>query len=137
MKKIYVDTDVILDILQERHPFHVDAQALFILFENGVLKGFVSPLIFANLFYILRKDNGSKIAIASLLNLRMLLKIVNIGEKTINLALSSHFSDFEDAIQYFSALDCGADCLVTRNKKDYKNTEIPVFLPGELLRNGS
>jgi predicted nucleic acid-binding protein len=134
MKKIYVDTDVIFDLLQERHPFHVDAHALFAHFENGSLRGFVSPLIFANLFYILRKDNGAKAAIESLLRLKMLVKVVTVGERTIELALSSHFTDFEDAIQYFAALACGADCLITRNKKDYRNTEIPVFLPGELLR---
>ena len=134
MKKIYVDTDVIFDLLQERHPFHVDAHTLFAHFEDGSLRGYVSPLIFANLFCILRKDNGAKAAIESLLRLKMLLKIVTVGERTIELALSSHFTDFEDAIQYYTALDSGADCLVTRNKKDYRNTEIPIFFPGELLR---
>lgn len=133
MRKIYVDTDVILDLLQERHPFHADARSLFALFETGKLKGFVSPLIFSNLYYILRKDSSAKLAVDALLRLKLLLKIVSVGEKTISLALSSQVNDFEDAIQYFAAIECRADCLVTRNKKDYKDPEIPIFLPGELL----
>lgn len=134
MKKVYIDSDVILDLLQVRHPFHEDAHSLFALIEQGKLKGFVSPLIFANLFYILRKDCDNKGAVDRLIRLKMLLKVVTIGERTIELALSSSFTDFEDAIQYFAAVDCKADCLITRNKRDYKDSKIPVFLPGELLR---
>jgi predicted nucleic acid-binding protein len=134
MNRAYIDTDVILDLLQIRHPFHEDASSLLALIEKGKLKGFVSPFIFADLFYILRKDHDNKGAVDRLIRLKMLLKIVTIGERTIELALSSSFTDFEDAIQYFAALDCKADCLVTRNKRDFKGSKIPVFLPGELLR---
>lgn len=134
MRKVYIDCDVILDLLQVRHPYHEDARSLFALIEKGKLKGYVSPLIFANLFYILRKDHENKGAVDRLIRLKMLLKIVTIGERTIELALSSSFKDFEDAIQYHAAIAGKVDCLVTRNKRDYKESRIPVLLPGELLR---
>jgi predicted nucleic acid-binding protein len=133
MKKAFIDSDVIFDLLQVLHPFHEDAHSLFALIEQGKLKGLVSPVIFANLFYILRKDHGNKGAVDRLIRLKMLLKIVKIGERTIELALSSSFTDFEDAIQYFAAVESKSDCLVTRNKRDYKDSKIPVFLPSELL----
>ncbi|MBD3345289.1 MAG: PIN domain-containing protein [Chitinivibrionales bacterium] len=134
IKKIYIDSDIILDLLQVRHPFHDDAFSLFAQIENGIVKGFVSPLVFSNLFYILRKDGNNKSAVDSLIRLKMLLKIVSIGEKIIELALTSSFNDFEDAIQYFTAIECKADCLITRNKKDYKNADIPVLFPDECLK---
>jgi predicted nucleic acid-binding protein len=134
MKRAYIDSDVILDLLQVRHPFHDDAYCLFSLIERGRIKGCVSPLIFSNLFYLLRKDHDNKTAVERLIRLKMLLKIVSIGERTIDLALSSSFHVFEDAIQYYAAIECKADCLVTRNKRDYKQSTIPVLLPGELLR---
>ena len=130
---MYIDSDVILDLLQERHPHHENARSLFALVETGRIKGYVSPLIFSNIFYIIRKDHNSKTAVDLLIRLKMLLKIVSIGERTLELALTSSFADFEDAIQYFAALDCKADCLVTRNKKDYRQAQIPVFLPDEFL----
>ena len=133
MKKAYIDTDVILDLLQQRKAFFADASRLFTLIEKGIFRGFVSPLTFANLYYILRKDKGAKVARDALLRLRMLLKILPTGEKTIELALSSEFSDFEDAIQYYSAIEGNLDCLITRNKKDFKSADIPVYDPREFL----
>ena len=133
MKKVYIDTDVILDLLQQRKAFFADASRLFALIEKGIFRGFVSPLTFANLYYILRKDKGAKVAQDALLRLKMLLKIVPIGEKTIELALSSEFRDFEDAIQYYSAIEGNLDCLITRNKKDFKSADIPVYDPREFL----
>lgn len=133
MKRIYIDADVILDLLENRAGFFEDAAQLFTHVEKGEIRAFVSPLIFANLYYILRKGKGPKAARESLLRLKMLLKVVVINEKIIDLALSSTFTDFEDAIQYYSALENTCDCLITRNKKDYKESEVPVYSPREFL----
>lgn len=81
----------------------------------------------------MRKDKGVKTALDSLLRLKMLLKVCTVSEKTIELALSSTFRDFEGAIQYYSAVDNNLDCLITRNKRDYRATDIPVYLPKEFL----
>ncbi|MBD3208234.1 MAG: PIN domain-containing protein [Candidatus Nealsonbacteria bacterium] len=133
MVKAYIDTDVILDLLQKRERFFDDAARIFVLLENGKARGYVSPLIFANLYYLLRKERGAKPALDALLRLKMLLRVLTIGDKAVQLALSSAFRDFEDALQYYAAVEHGLDCLITRNKKDYRGEDIPVYLPGEFL----
>ena len=123
MDKIFVDSDIILDVIQERE-FYKEAVELFTLIEENKVKGFVSPLIFANLYYILRKYEDNEFARKVLIRLKALFNIVTINEKTIELALSSEFKDFEDAIQYYSALESDINYLITRNKKDYKDLDI-------------
>jgi predicted nucleic acid-binding protein len=132
MDKIFIDSDIILDLIQERENYS-DALQLFTLIEENKIKGFVSPLIFANLFYILRKQESSKFALQVLIRLKALLHILTIGDKIIELALSSGFKDFEDAIQYYSALEENLEYLITRNKEDYKKTGIIICNAKEYL----
>ena len=134
MIKTFVDSDIILDLLQERKPFFKDALTLFALIEKGNIQGYVSPLIFSNLYYILRKFRNAKFAVSSLLRLKLLVKILPINEKIINLALSSDFKDFEDAIQYYSVLENNIPHLITRNKKDYKKSDLVICNSKELLK---
>jgi predicted nucleic acid-binding protein len=133
MDKVFADSDVILDLLQERQPFFGDALEFFSLVEENALKAFVSPLIFANLYYILRRAESRARAIQLLLRLKAIVKVLTIGEKTIDLALSSSFKDFEDAIQYYAALEAGLDYLVTRNKEDYGESGLVICAPREYL----
>jgi predicted nucleic acid-binding protein len=97
------------------------------------VKGFVSPLIFANLFYILRKIENSKFAIQVLTRLKAILHVLTIDEKIVELALSSGFKDFEDAIQYYSALESNLEYILTRNKKDYIESGLIVCTAKEYL----
>lgn len=133
MEKVYVDTDIILDLLTKRNPFYRPAALLFSMAERKEVKVFVSPLIFANLFYILRKSGSPSIAVTTLKKLKLLVTILPIDDKIINLALSSSFTDFEDAIQYYTALEHDITCLITRNKKDYKNPAIAICTAEEYL----
>jgi predicted nucleic acid-binding protein len=119
--KVFIDSDIILDLIQERENY-ADAVKLFSLIEENKVAGFISPLIFANLFYILRKQESSRFALQVLARLKTLLHILTINEKIIELALSSGFKDFEDAIQFYSALEANLGYLITRNKADYKKT---------------
>jgi predicted nucleic acid-binding protein len=132
MDRIFVDSDIILDLIQERENY-LDAVQLFNLIEDNKIKGYVSPLIFSNLFYILRKQESGKFALQVLNRLKALLHILTIDEKTIGLALSSGFKDFEDAIQYYSALAENLEYLITRNKEDYKNAGIIICNAREYL----
>jgi len=132
MDRIFVDSDIILDLIQEREN-HKDAKQLFTLIEENKVKGFVSPLIFANLFYILRKQQTNKFAMQVLARLKALLHILTINEKIIELALSSGFKDFEDAIQYYSALEENLEYLITRNKDDYRHSGIIICNAKEYL----
>jgi predicted nucleic acid-binding protein len=132
MDKIFIDSDIILDLIQEREHY-LDAMNLFSLLEENKIKGYVSPLIFANLFYILRKQESNKFAIGILMKLKALLHVLTINEKIIELALSSGFKDFEDAIQYYTALEENLDYIITRNKEDYKKSVIVICNAKEYL----
>lgn len=130
--KIFVDNDVILDVLLERKDFEYSLK-LLTLVEQKQVKAYTSPIIFTNSFYIISKLRDKKKAWSALKKIRLLFGISKITEKNIDLALASDFFDFEDAVQYYVALEQKVDYIVTRNKKDYVNTQIPVVTPQEYI----
>jgi len=133
MNKIFVDTDVILDLLAQRIPhFHFSA-VLFTLAEMKKLELFTSPLILANTFYILRKQLGNDLSKNALRKLRILLRVIDSSETVIDTALNSDFSDFEAAVQYYTALEHGIPVILTRNLRDYKKASVIVQTPEEFL----
>lgn len=132
--QVFIDSDVILDLLLARQPFFSAATELFQHIQDGEIEGCVSPLIFSNLFYILRKERSGSEALAALRKLKLLVRVVPVDEKVIDLALASAFTDFEDAIQYYSALTQDLDAFITRNKSDFKSAKIPVLTAAEYLQ---
>jgi predicted nucleic acid-binding protein len=122
MNRLFIDSDIILDLVQKREPHFNHAVELFTQIENNKVLAFVSPLIFSNLYYILRKVESRRFALDILLRLKALLTVLTINEKIIELSLSSNFNDFEDAVQYYTALENNLDYLITRNKCDYKES---------------
>lgn len=133
MKKLFFDNDVILDISIDRGMDIKDSVKLMNLVEEKVYEGYTSSVIFTNTYYIQRKLIGHEMSIGFLKNLRLLLTVLSVGDSAIRNALESEFKDFEDAIQYFTALENGMDCIITRNASDYKKSSIPVYSPTELL----
>jgi predicted nucleic acid-binding protein len=133
LRRVLVDTDIILDLLLERQPFFPAATRLFVAFQEGRLEGHVSSLAFSNLFYLLRKKVPGPEAVAILRKLRLLTRVLTVDEKVIDLALASTFSDFEDAIQYFAASEWELEAIVTRNRRDYKASRIAIVSPEECL----
>ncbi len=127
IRRVFVDCDVILDLLLARQPHLSATVQLFMLFQNRKLEGCVSPLIFSNLFYILRKATSTPEAIEALEKLRRITRTLTVDDLIVDSALSSSFSDFEVAIHYFTAESHGAQAVVTRNKRDYKTANLPVF----------
>ena len=134
MKKIYFDNDVILDISIKRELDIKDSVVLLNLVEAGLFKGYTSSVIFTNTYYIQRKLVGHEISINFLKKLRLLLAILNVGDLIIQKALESEFRDFEDAVQYFAAVENKMDCIITRNVEDYKNSTVPIYTPKEFLK---
>jgi len=134
LKKIFLDTDVILDVSIEREMDIKDSVKIINLVENKLLNGYTSSVIFSNTYYIQRKLIGHDIAINFLKNLRMLLTVLNVDDLIIKKALETDFKDFEDAIQYYTAIENNMDCIITRNVDDYKNSTIPIYTPTELLK---
>ena len=133
-KEVFIDTDIVLDLLCKREPFYPYAAEVFTLGDKGTLTLVTTPLVFANVFYILRKLLGVEKAKELLRKLRIMMGIVEIDEKIVDLALNSSFSDFEDGIQYFTAREHGIQHLLTRNLRDYKGSELIVQTPEEYLK---
>jgi len=97
-EKIFVDTDIVLDLLAKREPHYIYSAELFSLADQQEISAYVSSLTFANLFYIIRKYTSRKESIKTLSKLKILVNILPVGERIISLALASDFEDFEDAI---------------------------------------
>ena len=134
MQKVFLDTNIIIDLLAKREPFFEDAQALFTLADQGSIELQISALSFANASYAIAKHHPVAAAKKYLQQFKVLVSILALDDKTIELALASEFQDIEDGFQYFTALTHGAEVLITRNKKDFKTAKIPVLNAAEYLR---
>jgi len=133
MKQVFVDTDIILDLLTERQPYYSAAAKLFTLADQKQLKISVSSLSFANLNYLLSRQYTAAMARKKLLTFKTLVHVLPVTERCIDLALNSEFKDFEDAIQYFTAIEFHNNTLLTRNLKDYKKASIAVLTAEQYL----
>lgn len=134
MNKVLIDTNIVIDLLAKRKDFYDEAAELFSLSDKKELKLTISSLTFANTNYVLAKQKSPKQAKKILRKFKVLVEIMNLDDKIIELALSDdEFSDFEDGLQYYSALENGVDLILTRNKKDFKNSKIPVLAAKEYL----
>ena len=132
MIKLFIDNDVILDILLERDEFKYSAK-VFEIIESKNAKGLTSPIVFTNTFFLVSKAKNRRIAWKAIRKIKNLFGITNLNEQIVNAALTSDFQDFEDALQYYSALESKADYLVTRNKKDYQSSQLPIISPQEAI----
>jgi predicted nucleic acid-binding protein len=133
-RKVFLDSDVILDVLCKREPFYDFAAEVFTLGDSGKIQLFTTSLAFANVYYILRKILGIEKSKELLRKLRLIIRILPAGEKIVDLALNSQFSDFEDGIQYFTGRENTISILLTRNKKDYKEKDLRIQSPEEFLK---
>lgn len=126
--RIFVDTDVIIDLLIDRQPHADAASIIFDLADKKRIKLFASSICLNNVHYIVRKELGDKKTREIIGELLELVEILSVSGKDIKNAINSEFKDFEDAIQHSVALE-GKDisAIVTRNTKDYKKSQIPVF----------
>lgn len=135
MEKIFADTDIILDLLAGREPHYEFSAALFSLADKGIIKVYASPLSFSNLNYILSKQYSAEQSRKKLLKLKALIHILPVNEKITELALASEFKDFEDALQYYTAIEGNCKLLLTRNLKDYKKSSLPVLTAEQYIKS--
>jgi predicted nucleic acid-binding protein len=134
MKKLLIDTNIVIDLLSKRKDFYQDAAQLFSRADQNQLKLTISSLTFANTNYILSKLKSSKDAREILRKFKVLVDLLPLNDKIIELALSDeNFTDFEDGLQYYSALENDVDIIITRNKKDFKSSRLPVLTSREFL----
>ena len=134
MIKLLVDTNIVIDLLSKRAEFYEEAADLFSRADRNELKLAISALSFANTNYILSKLKSPKEAREILRKFKVLVELLNLDDKVTELALSDNrFPDFEDGLQYYSAIENGIDIIITRNKKDFKNSKLPVLTAKEYL----
>lgn len=133
MSRIFLDTNVILDLLGERVPFFDSIAKVATLADQKKLTLIVSPLSFTTIDYVLNKYETSESVLNKLRKFKIICEVCEVNEETIDKALNSNFKDFEDAVQYFTALQSNCSIIITRNGKDFKNSTIPIMAAEEYL----
>lgn len=135
MDKILIDTDVILDFFFDREPFAEYSSQIIGLCETNKIQGFVTPVIYSNLYYLLRQTARHEKVIENLKQLLSITEVLSMDREVVTNALNSGFKDFEDSLQNFAAMKNGEiDVIITRNLKDYKNSEIGVLSPESYIK---
>ena len=135
VSKIFIDSDVDIDFFTDREPHVNPASELFDLNERGKIKLYLSAVSINNIYYIVRRYLGHRKTLKVIEELTLMTEIVGTTKKEIIQALKNNFKDFEDSVQYASALTInGIDVIITRNIKDYKNSEIAVMTPLNYLK---
>jgi len=133
MKNVFIDTNILVDLLADRKPFSKFAIDLFSKAETKKIRLYTSSHTIATTYYILKKYIDEKALREVLYTMLDYIQIVAIDQDVIKKGLKSKHKDFEDALQMISAYTVEKlDCIVTRNVKDFKDAEIPVFAPDEL-----
>jgi len=128
VSKIFVDSDVIIDFFTDREPFANPASKIFELNELGVIQIYISAVSINNIYYIVRKFIGHRETIRIVEELVEITEVIGTTRKEIIQALKNDFRDYEDSVQYSSALNIkGLEAIVTRNTKDYVKAKIAVF----------
>ena len=132
--RVLIDTNVILDVCFERAEFQDDAKQIFSLIERKQLKGCVSATAITDIYYMARKQFKDKEkALWTVNRLSELFKILKADEKSIRNAVKLHWTDFEDSVQHAVAKRSHVQAIITRNKKDYAQSQIPVYTPKDFL----
>jgi predicted nucleic acid-binding protein len=134
MSKLFVDTNIVIDLLAKRDPFCDAAAALFSLADQGKLNLTISSLTFANTNYVLSRLKSPKEARSILRKFKVLVKLLPLNDKITELALNDEdFQDYEDALQYYTALEFSQRIIISRNLKDFKSSKIPVMTADQYL----
>ena len=136
-KSVFVDTNVLLDVLTGREPYSLASAQVWNLCEQGTLKGHISVISFNNIYYIARKLHDKKAAQQMMTLLQGVFHPVALDAQVISQAIGSNMIDFEDAIQFHSAIRAKADFLITRNVSHFPESVLPVITPKEFLATWS
>lgn len=133
--KILFDTNVVLDVLLKREPFAADAVNLFAAVENKRIQGYLCATTITTIEYLCTKGIGKNSARQAIKALLELFVIAEVNQKILCAAIDSGFADFEDAVLYQAGVYSGVDGVVTRNSKDFRLAEIPIYTPTELYES--
>ena len=131
--RLFLDVNVVLDVLARREPWFADAARVLAAIERGEASGHIAAHTVTTLHYLLCRHLGPQETAAKLLDLTALLTVEPVDRNTLQQALALGWPDFEDAVQAVVATQCRADRLLTRNPKDFRLSPVPVVSPAEWL----
>lgn len=127
MQKIFLDTNIVVDFLGEREGFYEPAAKILTLADEKRIEVMTSPTSISKTYYLLSKFETTKAALEKIRKFKILCTSSVMDDEVIEKAIHSDFKDFEDAMQYFSAIGSNCDVIITRNERDFKNALIPVM----------
>ncbi|HPO12498.1 MAG TPA: PIN domain-containing protein [Candidatus Hydrogenedentes bacterium] len=131
--KIFLDTNVVIDVFAQREPFYAWSALVWSLVESGKVRGYLSAISFNNVYYIVRHIAGKKRAMGAIRLLHQVFETVSVTDQIIAQAIDADLDDFEDAIQYHCALQSRSAYWVTRNPKDFPDGGPTIVSPDEFL----
>lgn len=134
MDRLLIDTNIVIDLLAKREPFYHSAAQLFSLADKKELTLCISSISIANTYYILSKLSSEKTTRDVIRKFKVLVEILPLDDKIVDLALSNElFQDFEDGLQFYTSIENNIDIIISRNKKDFKHSSIPVLTAKEFV----
>ena len=133
MMKVFVDTNVLIDVLAERTAYYPEAMRVWTLAESGRIDARVAAISFSNCYYIVSRYAGRRSAEKAMRLLRDVFKPVDLTAQVLNQAIDAGMPDFEDAVQFHSAVHAKADCIITRNPSHFPRSSMPVLSPAEFV----
>jgi predicted nucleic acid-binding protein len=133
--KLFLDTNVVLDLLGEREPFYDSVAKIATLADKGIIQLIVSAITYRTVYYLLSRFENKEVVKEKIRKFKVIAETSDLTDKIIDKGLTSKFSDFEDSLQYYCAAETDCNVLITRNGKDFKESEIPVLTPDEYLNS--
>ena len=132
--QIVIDTNIVIDYLEDREPFAENAARLLNLCEEGTVTGMLTANAITDIYYVVHKKVGRERTLDAIKTLCSFLEIADIGKTDIFGAIELDMSDFEDALVAQCAKRVKADCIITRNLTDFKNSPVPAKEPKDFLQ---
>lgn len=134
--KILIDTNIIVDVALERQPFYPESQRILSLAYRQHIEGYISASTVSDLYYIIRKVKGRALTLEFLQSILTFCSVATVDRAVINMALAANFKDFEDAIQYSTAVTNQLDAIVTRNPSDFTSgSGLQILTPDQLIQS--
>jgi len=133
MDKIFFDTNIMIDFLGKREPFFYPVSKILTLAEQKKIIVVLSPISFINTNYVLIKKENDLAVLEKLRKFKIICKVCETDDLIIEKSLNSGFKDFEDAVQYYSALKAKCKTIITRDSKGFLKSDLPVMSPDEFL----
>jgi predicted nucleic acid-binding protein len=133
--KLFLDTNIVIDLLGEREPFYWSAAKIATLADKGQIQIFVSALTYSTMYYLLSRYENNDTVKDKIRKFKVIAETSDLTDRIIDKGLSSRFVDFEDSLQYYCAVRAECNIIITRNGKDFKDSEIPILTPDEYLNS--